>query len=660
MWAALLGGLSALLLIPAGVAIGIYVPLIITDTAYQLYNTLGMSNFARELFGSTNGIGVNWSSPFSQVLLWSLIIGVIAMGVSVLFNAAANRTNTGIKHQLGLSRICFGIFSIILVPILFMFTTTITALIFQAISGNTSASMITGEENLAYQNVLSGFSSKIFSILGINTFNLNGQMVNWNDSLNLLLLKVQDILSYAKDKGLDDLVSNCNKIIQDINSAITNCNGSYISTQINELIEISRNMTIGQRLNDISALQAAYENLTGSQAAFTQLMKDVNSLSDFGKIFAEGSDAQKAYIWIFGDLSSSDQTLQGWINYVYYKGLISHTSLDSLQFSIGNVFANQKGIVVISEQVNFICAIDQLISGCNSSSQPDLNHYWTAGLDPAIPQYSIWIGINGFCERANATPSFTLAGMLNAWILGKSGVISNYNILNLYFSGYNAFFTGHMERAVIGMLASNIMMATMLSFAWYMVGRIVELIFLWFSSMINAFKADPEGTQFKLVISAIIKKTLSIVFIQFAFTVINILINIGFMQALLNNAQSADTMWFKASDAAIMLGTTMLFGGAYFAGNALCSYVLGEAGQLRSIGDQMNNLQANGRQQYGHGTKNALSKGASSIGGIGKEGLETRGDYQVFKAQGGSGMKDFMKFRRTDGKLGVPTKAGKE
>lgn len=147
MIATIVGSVISLLLIPIGFAVGVYIPLVITDTAYQVYNALGMSNFARELFGSTNGIGVNWNNPFSQVLLWSLIIGVIAMGVSVLFNAVANRTNTGIKHQLGLSRICFGIFSIVLVPILFMFTTTITALIFQAISGNTSASMITGDEN---------------------------------------------------------------------------------------------------------------------------------------------------------------------------------------------------------------------------------------------------------------------------------------------------------------------------------------------------------------------------------------------------------------------------------------------------------------------------------------------------------------------------------
>ena len=55
----ILGGIGSLVLVPVGFAVGIYVPLVITDTAYQLYNVIGMSNFARQLFGSTNGIGIN-------------------------------------------------------------------------------------------------------------------------------------------------------------------------------------------------------------------------------------------------------------------------------------------------------------------------------------------------------------------------------------------------------------------------------------------------------------------------------------------------------------------------------------------------------------------------------------------------------------------------
>jgi hypothetical protein len=50
---------GSFLLIPLGFAIGVYVPLIITNVGFQVYSTLGMSNFARELFGSTNGVGVN-------------------------------------------------------------------------------------------------------------------------------------------------------------------------------------------------------------------------------------------------------------------------------------------------------------------------------------------------------------------------------------------------------------------------------------------------------------------------------------------------------------------------------------------------------------------------------------------------------------------------
>jgi hypothetical protein len=68
--------------------------------------------------------------------------------------------------------------------------------------------------------------------------------------------------------------------------------------------------------------------------------------------------------------------------------------------------------------------------------------------------------------------------MINAFVLGQGGVNANYNIWNLYFSGYNSFFTGHMEKVIVGMMIANMMMATMMAYAWYMVGRVFELIVL--------------------------------------------------------------------------------------------------------------------------------------------------------------------------------------
>jgi hypothetical protein len=50
---------GSFLMIPLGFAIGVYIPLVLTDVAYQIYNAIGMSQFARQLFGSSNGIGVD-------------------------------------------------------------------------------------------------------------------------------------------------------------------------------------------------------------------------------------------------------------------------------------------------------------------------------------------------------------------------------------------------------------------------------------------------------------------------------------------------------------------------------------------------------------------------------------------------------------------------
>jgi hypothetical protein len=86
--------------------------------------------------------------------------------------------------------------------------------------------------------------------------------------------------------------------------------------------------------------------------------------------------------------------------------------------------------------------------------------------------------LDEFYQRVNPLPSFTLAGMINSFVLGQNGINSNYGIWNLYWSAYSDFFTGHMERVIVGMMVANMMMATMMAYAWYMVGRVFELIIL--------------------------------------------------------------------------------------------------------------------------------------------------------------------------------------
>jgi hypothetical protein len=67
--------------------------------------------------------------------------------------------------------------SIVLVPIAFIFTTTITSLVFSAISGNTSAAMISSAERNTFVSVMGQFATKIQATLNQN-FNLNGYQVN--------------------------------------------------------------------------------------------------------------------------------------------------------------------------------------------------------------------------------------------------------------------------------------------------------------------------------------------------------------------------------------------------------------------------------------------------------------------------------------------------
>jgi hypothetical protein len=100
-----------------------------------------------------------------------------------------------------------------------------------------------------------------------------------------------------------------------------------------------------------------------------------------------------------------------------------------------------------------------------------------------------------------------------------------------------------------------------------------------------------------------------------------------------------------------------LFCASYYMGQTLCTLILGEAGQLRSFGDQWQNLSSTGRQQYGHGTKGVAGQGL----GQGTKGVKAAtGEYssfRSFRAQGGQGgwrSKDYKTFKKTGGKKGVP------
>lgn len=670
----LIGMASSLLLIPMGLAIGIYIPLVMTDTAYQIYNTVGMSNFARALFGSTNGVGVNWNNGFSQFLLWAVIIGAISLVISVLCNVIANWTRNGVKHSIGWSRVAYGVAAIVAVPAIFMLSITLTALIFNAISGNSSMSFITGQENSNFQIAMSGYSSKILSILGYDTFNLNGSMVTWQDALNQLLEQVKTIQKEATAQGLTDVETVCNNLINDIKACLQSGTAEYITTQINTLINISMNMTIGERISDMSGIQAAYDNLFGSQSAFSALLKDLNNLKSNSVLFHSGDASYDAMIWIFGgqiyDLQVTDQNL-GFIAYIERKG--STTESINYIYSIENVFADMQiqSAVSSSDYYTYTSALNQIMNGCDTATKANTEHYWNTVDTPAF-NVSTFIGLNSFYQRANPLPSFTLAGMINGFTIGSNNVISNYDILTLYKSGFTDLFTGHMERAVIGMMAANMMMATMMAYTWYMVGRVFELIILWLGSIIVAFKDDGEGTQFKIMMKTVVNKTLSIIFIEFVFTITNTLINLGFMKGLIEGGINVSATLVDALNGAIMLGTTILFCASYYMGNTLCNFVLGEAGQLRSFGDQYANISSTGRQQYGYGTKATLSQATSgtldTAGSAAKSLKENKAMKTSFFAQTGYSKKDikvsgsnaqtaFDLFKKTGGKVAIP-KAG--
>jgi hypothetical protein len=92
----------------------------------------------------------------------------------------------------------------------------------------------------------------------------------------------------------------CDKIIQDIAACQNQCSSDFIVTQLNSIMTIARSMTIGQRLSDLSGLQSAYDALYGSQAAYLNLIKDLQNIQQYMNAFPSGG-THDAFVGIFGD-----------------------------------------------------------------------------------------------------------------------------------------------------------------------------------------------------------------------------------------------------------------------------------------------------------------------------------------------------------------------
>jgi hypothetical protein len=171
------------------------------------------------------------------------------------------------------------------------------------------------------------------------------------------------------------LQSACDKIIQDITAVQTSCDSTYIQTQMLNLMDIARSMTIGQRLSDLSALQTCYDNIFGSQQAYMNLIHDLNNITQYSNAFTTGG-THDCFMNIFGGTLDSGVHVNGFIGYVQYGGNDSPSTVNFI-YSINNVFSDysMQNPLNPAQKLNYVSGFTQIMNGCNSGVKPLDNHY---------------------------------------------------------------------------------------------------------------------------------------------------------------------------------------------------------------------------------------------------------------------------------------------
>jgi hypothetical protein len=174
---------------------------------------------------------------------------------------------------------------------------------------------------------------------------------------------------------MSGLQQACDKIIQDITSVQQSCDGGYIATQLNNLIDIAKSMSIGQRLSDISALQTVYDNIYSGQATYINLIKDLQGIQQYANAFTSGG-THDAFCKIFGGTLDDQTKVLGFISYVQNGGVESPSSTNFI-YSINNVFADYSMPNPLNpkQTLYYVSAFNQIINGCDSSVHPLDNHY---------------------------------------------------------------------------------------------------------------------------------------------------------------------------------------------------------------------------------------------------------------------------------------------
>jgi hypothetical protein len=171
------------------------------------------------------------------------------------------------------------------------------------------------------------------------------------------------------------LQNECDKIIQDITAVQTSCSSTYMQTQLNALISIANGMTIGQRLSDMSGLQNVYDNLYSASMSYSNLIKDLNNISQYSNAFTSGT-THDAFANIFGGILDGGASVNGFIGFVQYGGTDSSATTNYM-YTINNVFADNsiQNPISHSKTLFFASALTQIFNGCDSSSKPIDNHF---------------------------------------------------------------------------------------------------------------------------------------------------------------------------------------------------------------------------------------------------------------------------------------------
>jgi hypothetical protein len=359
------------------------------------------------------------------------------------------------------------VLAIVLVPVMFFTLIGITSILFQALSPDSANRTLTQGDIDTLTGKIDTARQQIDNILNGNSFDGS----TYQDAL----MTLRNALDQIRDGTTNsDLKTLCDNLQQNIDDCMQYATATQMDTLLQAMRAAVSGLPVGGRATDFGQYQDAYINLLSSSVPFNSLMDNLKNLLHYSHQSTDaGWDVAEKF---FANAAPMNPGADGYTHSVGYIFTFDY----SFQYGSGDSAKN----------IEYTGLLGQLFNGGGKIYQ--------SGEEITIDPY---VGLSAAFSYANPMLSFQFNQMIYEYLTGTK--TSAYSFAALYGLGFINIF-GHIDRYIIGVMVASISASTMMMYAWYMVGRVLELIVFWAASIVVAFKDNSEqGQAFKACMGSI-------------------------------------------------------------------------------------------------------------------------------------------------------------